>query len=464
MKQGTLREHAHIVETVLRVCDLTAVTLAALVSYTLYFKTSQFNTIYSIGVAIGVLCTLAVFRHFTVYRTWRGTSIFNEIKVLSQAWSAVFVILSLIYFVTGSLSIYPLEWLLLWMLLAWMFLVIFHTALRLALRQIRRRGFNQRSVILIGYDQLCGKLARQLTDARWAGLKVLGFFDERGADRITPQREAPYLGTLNHVDDYLRKNDVDQIWLAYPLRAENRVQQVVHRLRHCPLDVRYALDIDTFRLFNHSITEVASVPVLTLSESPLHGMRWLAKSLEDFIFASLLLLLTSPLFVIIAIGVKLSSPGPVFYRQERVSWNNKPFTMLKFRSMPVEAEAETGPVWNSRNDRRATEFGAFLRRTSLDELPQLINVLRGEMSLVGPRPERPYFVEKYKDEIPDYMKKHMVKAGITGWAQINGWRGNTDLKKRIEYDLYYIKNWSIWFDLKILFLTPFKGLVHRNAY
>jgi putative colanic acid biosynthesis UDP-glucose lipid carrier transferase len=212
------------------------------------------------------------------------------------------------------------------------------------------------------------------------------------------------------------------------------------------------------------VTEFAGLPVVNVSVSPMEGPNWLIKRVEDAMFSLAILVLISPLLLAIAIGVKLSSPGPVFYRQERVGWNGRPFEMLKFRSMPVDTENETGPVWAKRGEHRATGFGAFLRRTSLDELPQFINVLRGEMSIVGPRPERPVFVEKFKDEIPDYMKKHLVKAGITGWAQINGWRGDTDLEKRIEYDLYYIENWSLWFDIKIILLTLIKGFVHKNAY
>jgi putative colanic acid biosynthesis UDP-glucose lipid carrier transferase len=164
------------------------------------------------------------------------------------------------------------------------------------------------------------------------------------------------------------------------------------------------------------------------------------------------------------VGVKLSSPGPVFYRQQRVSWNNKPFVMLKFRSMPTNVESASGPVWAKADENRATPFGSFLRKSSLDELPQFINVLKGDMSIVGPRPERPHFVDQFKDEVPFYMKKHMVKAGITGWAQINGWRGETDLSKRIEHDIYYIQNWSIWFDLNIFLRTFASGFISKNAY
>jgi putative colanic acid biosynthesis UDP-glucose lipid carrier transferase len=189
----------------------------------------------------------------------------------------------------------------------------------------------------------------------------------------------------------------------------------------------------------------------------------LLKKLEDFFVSLSVLLLASPVMLLIALGVKLSSPGPVFYRQERVTWNGGRFRILKFRTMPTDAEAASGPVWSHRNESRATPFGAFLRRTSLDELPQFINALRGEMSVVGPRPERPEFVERFKHEIPGYMQKHLVKAGITGWAQVNDFRGDTNLHERIQYDLYYIENWSLWFDLRIIALTFLHILRSRNA-
>lgn len=193
------------------------------------------------------------------------------------------------------------------------------------------------------------------------------------------------------------------------------------------------------------------------------GMNQLVKWLEDKVVSSLILLLISPLMIFLALGVMLTSRGPVFYRQERVGLNNKPFHMLKFRSMPVDTE-KTGVHWGGSAAKATTRFGQFIRKTSLDELPQFLNVLKGDMSIVGPRPERPMFVEQFKEEIPDYMKKHMVKAGITGWAQVHGWRGDTDLKTRIEYDLYYIENWSLWLDLKIIVMTVFKGFVNKNAY
>jgi putative colanic acid biosynthesis UDP-glucose lipid carrier transferase len=212
------------------------------------------------------------------------------------------------------------------------------------------------------------------------------------------------------------------------------------------------------------MTEIAGLPVINLTDSPMHGIDALVKTIEDLLLATIFLVVTLPLMLAIAIGIKATSRGPAFYRQERVTWNGARFAMLKFRTMPVGAEAKSGPVWANSATPRATPFGAWLRRWSLDELPQFVNVLRGEMSIVGPRPERPEFVARFRQEIPGYMQKHLVKAGITGWAQVNDFRGDTDLAERIRYDLFYIENWSVWFDLRIIAMTIFHVIRSRNAY
>jgi putative colanic acid biosynthesis UDP-glucose lipid carrier transferase len=237
---------------------------------------------------------------------------------------------------------------------------------------------------------------------------------------------------------------------------------VLRTLRDSPAEVRFVPDIYSFHLLNHSFTEVAGLPVISVTETPMVGVNRLLKAFEDFMLSLALLVLTAPLLAVVAIAVKLSSPGPVLYRQERMTWNGERFDILKFRTMPVDAEAR-GAMWSEQASARATPFGAFLRRFSLDELPQLFNVLRGEMSLVGPRPERPEFVAKFRQEIEGYMQKHLVKAGITGWAQVNDLRGDSDLARRIQYDLYYIDHWSIWFDLRILALTLWHILTSRHA-
>ncbi|HIP53599.1 MAG TPA: exopolysaccharide biosynthesis polyprenyl glycosylphosphotransferase, partial [Chromatiales bacterium] len=271
------------------------------------------------------------------------------------------------------------------------------------------------------------------------------------------------LGTIKDLSKYVNENDIDQVWIAFPFKGEGRGKEVLDELRHSTVNIRYILDLNAFKDTEKTLTDFGGIPLLDIDVTPLEGMAAYIKLIEDKILSAFALTILSPIFLIIAIGVKLSSPGPVFYRQERISWNNKPFMMLKFRSMPVDSE-KGGVSWGGAKNKQPTSFGSFLRKTSLDELPQFINVLKGDMSIIGPRPERPVFVNQFKDEIPEYMKKHMVKAGITGWAQVNGLRGDTDLKKRIEYDLFYIRHWSLGFDIKIAFQTIFKGFINKNAY
>jgi putative colanic acid biosynthesis UDP-glucose lipid carrier transferase len=255
---------------------------------------------------------------------------------------------------------------------------------------------------------------------------------------------------------------LDEIWVMLPLGDTQAIERTLHALRHSAASIRLVPDLLTLRLINHGVTEVMGVPMYDVFASPMTGTNRLLKWLEDKVLSLLILTLISPVMVVVALGVKLNSSGPVFYRQERVGLNNRPFNMLKFRSMPVDVEKD-GVHWGGAAEKATTRFGQFIRKTSLDELPQFFNVLLGDMSIVGPRPERPMFVEQFKEEIPDYMKKHLVKAGITGWAQVHGWRGDTDLKTRIEFDLFYIENWSVWLDLKIIFLTVFKGFLNKNA-
>jgi Undecaprenyl-phosphate glucose phosphotransferase len=228
--------------------------------------------------------------------------------------------------------------------------------------------------------------------------------------------------------------------------------------------VRLVADVPNLAGVSLTTTFFEGMPIVGLRESPHFGFNIVIKRIMDIVLASLAIVVLSPLLFVIALAVKFTSKGPIFFRQERCGLNGKSFQMLKFRSMRVDAEAATGPVWAAKQDDRKTPIGGILRKTSLDELPQFINVVRGDMSIVGPRPERPVFIERFRKTIPNYMARHAVKCGITGWAQVNGWRGNTSLRKRIQYDLYYIVHWNPMFDLKIMWMTLWNGLVHRNAY
>ena len=382
-----------------------------------------------------------------VYRSWRGSQMPAMLVGVTVRWVAVIGLLLMWLFIFRAAQDFSRIWFLLWSIIGLVFLWLERLGVYLFLRALRRRGFNLRHVALVGSGPAAENLKQRLSSAGWSGYNIAV---------SVPATDAVALGSLAEAD-------VDEVWLALPLSDEAAIKDALHALRHSTASIRFVPDLFTLRLINHGVSDVLGMPMYDLSTSPMTGMNQLVKWLEDKVLSSLILLLISPLMIFLALGVKLTSPGPVFYRQERVGLNNKPFHMLKFRSMPVDTE-KSGVQWGGSAAKATTRFGQFIRKTSLDELPQFLNVLKGDMSIVGPRPERPMFVEQFKEEIPDYMKKHMVKAGITGWAQVHGWRGDTDLHTRIEYDLYYIENWSLWLDLKIIVMTVFKGFVNKNAY
>lgn len=396
-------------------------------------------------IAIGAL--LFAVPSGEAYRSWRGAQMPAILGKVAARWLVVVGLLLLWLFTFKASQDFSRIWFGIWVLLATLLLWLERIAVYLVLRLLRRQGFNLRHVALVGSGPAAENLKQRLVSAGWSGYQIA---------LTVPATDAVGL-------ERLAAATVDEVWLALPLSDEVAVQSALHALRHSTASIRFVPDLFTLRLINHGVTDVLGMPMYDLSTSPMTGMNQLVKWLEDKVLSSLILLLISPVMIFLALGVKLTSPGPVFYRQERVGLNNKPFHMLKFRSMPVDIE-KAGVQWGGSAAKATTWFGQFIRKTSLDELPQFLNVLKGDMSIVGPRPERPMFVEQFKEEIPDYMKKHMVKAGITGWAQVHGWRGDTDLHTRIEYDLYYIENWSIWLDLKIIVMTVFKGFVNKNAY
>ena len=382
-----------------------------------------------------------------VYRSWRGSQIPSMLAGVSVRWAGLVGMLLLWLFVFKASDDFSRVWFLLWTVMSLVLLWVERLCIYLFLRTLRRKGFNLRHVALVGSGAAAENIKKRLSAAGWSGYKIV----------LDVPRTDP--GSLAALESAL----VDEVWLALSFSEEQAIKDALHALRHSTASIRFAPDLFALRLVNHGMSDVLGMPMYDLSTSPMTGVNQLIKWLEDKLLSALILLLISPLMLVLALGVKLTSRGPVFYRQQRVGLNNQPFNMLKFRSMPVDIEKD-GVRWGGSAAKATTRFGQFIRKTSLDELPQFINVLKGDMSIVGPRPERPMFVEQFKEEIPDYMKKHLVKAGITGWAQVNGWRGDTDLKTRIEYDLYYIENWSLWFDIKIILLTIFKGFVNKHAY
>ncbi|MBA2301622.1 MAG: undecaprenyl-phosphate glucose phosphotransferase [Acidobacteria bacterium] len=335
--------------------------------------------------------------------------------------------------------------------------------IREALERRWKAGIGLKRVLIAGSGDLGRMVADKVLQHRELGFQVVGFVDDRAAGDHIGYRGLPLLGTLPETDEIIRREKIDHVYVALPLEEHVKMLGLVEVTSREGVDVHVVPDLLQFIALRARLENLDGVPIISLNDVPLRGFNSLLKrGIDAAISGSALVCLGLP-FAIIALLIRRGSTGPVFYTQERMGLDGKAFHVYKFRSMFVGAEDDTGPVWARDDDPRCTPVGKWLRRLDLDELPQLWNVLRGDMSIVGPRPERPYFVEQFKHRIPQYMLRHKVKAGITGWAQVNGWRGNTSLEKRIEYDLYYIENWSVGLDLKIMWLTVMRGF-HRHAF
>lgn len=338
---------------------------------------------------------------------------------------------------------------------------------RPVLRHFWRRAYPENAgerVLIVGSKELAAQVAENINKNPVLGLSLVGFLARDEAKVGSQVAGLTVLGSFAQVADIVAQQHIQVVIIALPLGAHESLPKILDGLSEELVDVRIVPDLYRFMSLGSTVESFEGMPIIGLRGSRLEGWPRVLKRVIDVTGSLLFIMILSPLMALIAIGVKLSSPGPVLYRQKRMGLDGVEFEMYKFRTMRVGAEAETGPVWAKPDDPRRTRLGAILRRTSLDELPQFFNVLSGEMSLVGPRPERPELITEFRSQIPGYMLRHMVKAGITGWAQINGWRGNTDLTKRIEHDLYYIENWSLIFDIKIILLTPFRGLINPHAY
>jgi Undecaprenyl-phosphate glucose phosphotransferase len=352
---------------------------------------------------------------------------------------------------------------------AWGFFLGFNIVLTFALREVvrgllRRRwraGIGLRRVLIVGSGDLGRMVADRILEHAELGFKLMGFADDRAfATDAIGYRGLPVLGAIAQVPELCAQEKIDEIYVALPLEEHIKMLGVVEfATREC-LAVQVVPDLLQFIALRARLEDLDGLPLIRIHDVPLQGFNNVLKRVVDLGLSTTVVVLGAIPALLIALVIKRSSPGPIFYSQERMGLDGKAFTVHKFRSMPVDAEDASGPVWARDDDPRATRIGRWLRRHDVDELPQFWNVLKGDMSIVGPRPERPFFVEQFKHKIPQYMLRHKVKAGITGWAQVNGWRGNTSLEKRIEFDLYYIENWSLSLDFKIMWLTLVKGL-HR---
>lgn len=342
--------------------------------------------------------------------------------------------------------------------------IIARNLIRWCLRKIRRKGFNLRHLIFVGYSGAAEAfIDRILANPQW-GYKISGILDDNKEPGYTYKGIA-VLGSTDELEKILENNRLDEIALTLALREYYKLKRIVAICEKSGVHTKFVPDYNDIIPTRPYTEDLLGLPVVNIRHVPLtNSFNMICKRAMDIVGAIVAIIIFSPVMLVTAVLVKTTSKGPLIYKQERVGLHNQTFQMYKFRSMEVQSAKSEKRAWTVRDDPRVTKVGRVIRKTSIDELPQLFNILKGDMSLVGPRPERPFFVEKFREEIPRYMVKHQVRPGLTGWAQVNGYRGDTSIKKRIEYDLYYIENWTMGLDIKILFLTFFKGFVNKNAY
>ena len=336
--------------------------------------------------------------------------------------------------------------------------------IRITLRQLRKKGFNQKHMILVGYSRAAEEyIDRIKANPEW-GYEIMGILDDN-VEQGMKYRGVRVFGRTEEIEEVLERAKPDEIAITLGLSEYSKLEHIVAVCEKSGVHTKFIPDYNNIIPTRPYTEDLMGLPVINIRHVPLtNTFNAFIKRSVDLVGAVCAIIVFSPIMLVTAVAVKLSSPGPLIYTQERVGLHNRNFKMYKFRSMGVQSPKKERGAWTVPDDPRVTKVGKIIRKTSIDELPQLFNILKGDMSLVGPRPERPFFVEKFREEIPRYMIKHQVRPGMTGWAQINGYRGNTSIRKRIEYDLYYIENWTLGFDIKILFLTIFKGFINKNAY
>jgi putative colanic acid biosynthesis UDP-glucose lipid carrier transferase len=466
--RGPLQEQSTHFSAVLRLLDVLSVIATSVAAYMLRHGDAEFPLDYQAATIIGVLLTLIIFPRANVYSFWRGKSMRQHARALATGWIAVGGILSMIAFATKTSEAFSRVWLILWMLGEFGTLLTMRLVMSQIASFIRKKGWDQSRILIIGEGSLGRKVAQRLAESPWLGVDVIAVIDLRTGKSDPRVPGANGFTDFSYLRRFVDEKHIDEVWIAAPLRSERRIRSILHTLRDSMVSLRFVPAMFGAHVLRQKVNIVAGLPVMDLFPSPMVGINRILKAIEDRVLALVMLVLTAPLLMLVAIGVKLSSPGPIIFRQQRHGWDGQPFTLYKFRTMVVHSETDDCVTQACRNDPRVTRFGAFLRRTSLDELPQLINVLQGDMSLVGPRPHAVSHNEYYKNLIEPYRGRARVKPGITGWAQVNGFRGATNalekMVKRVEYDIYYIENWSLWFDLKIMLLTLVKGFYHENAY
>jgi putative colanic acid biosynthesis UDP-glucose lipid carrier transferase len=459
-----------------RIIDIAMVALGALIAAAVHNgQWVWLDDMQSVSLAFDCLLVVVFFPALGIYQSWRGKPLMDLLFRVSGAWVMVETTGVLISFSLHRSDMLSRLWLLYWAAATIVLLIVTKALVYSVLKGLRREGFNHKAVAIVGGAPYGKFLIEQMRSRPEAGFSPLVVYDEDGP--VDPYQDPDAAQVVEGVPverdfatmiQLVRDRAIRELWLALPISKEKTIHRFVMELRNDFVNIRFIPDVRSLTLFSQPMVDLLGVPAINLAASPITDLRVLPKRVFDRLFAFGALTALAPLMLVIAVMVKLSSPGPVFFRQKRKGIDGNQFEIYKFRSMKVHAEVAGKVTQATRRDPRITAVGAFLRRTSLDELPQFINVLRGEMSVVGPRPHALEHDDIYKDLVKGYMHRYRIKPGITGWAQINGYRGETDriekMMGRVKLDLYYMQNWTFWLDIKIVVLTFWKGFVGSNAY
>ena len=455
------KANASIISMVQRFSDISIIFFGGFVASKINDQGFNYEHVLVTLIALVVFQMIGGITDF--YRSWRGGKFSTELRLILKNWTLSLIVTAGITSFMAN-SNFTFEIFLYWYLSVCIGFTICRSAIRFLAGTVRNFGYNTRKVAVAGSMPIGVKLLKSFKDEPWLGFIVEGIYDDV---RSYNDSEIKYSGNLDKLVEDARQGRLDYVYIAMKMSEEDKFRKILSQLTNTTCSVMFIPDVFTFNILQSRTEEVNGVPVVPLFDTPLNGINKVFKRVEDVLLSLMILLFISPVLLLIAAAVKFTSEGPVIFRQTRYGMDGKPIMVWKFRSMSV-MENDSIVTQAKKGDVRVTKVGAFLRRTSLDELPQFFNVLLGGMSIVGPRPHAVAHNEQYRNLIEGYMLRHKVKPGITGWAQINGWRGETDtldkMQKRVEYDLEYIRDWSIWLDIKIIFLTVFKGFIHKSAY
>jgi len=466
-----IRENQKYFNLILILADSAVIIISLILAWYLRFQTTIFGDVgvsgwgfteYMIPLVVIIPIYLVLYYIFALYRPQRTSTLISEIgDIIKANFTGLVILTALLYLISADdYSRYVLA---AFTIFTTLFTVIERMVIRNSLRIIRSKGYNVKHVLVVGGDELGLKFARRIDENQHIGYHIIGFLDDN-LEKEYKILNSKVIGKIKDLEHIVLSNHLDRVVITLSPRDYN----ILEIIDICEKHGVKAVIIPEFSKYfpaRPTIDMLDDIPIIDVRYVPLDNMyKKFLKRTFDCIAASLAIIILSPIILATAVLVKLSSPGSIIYKQERVGLNRKKFQIYKFRSMKNHDETKIAPQWTTEDDPRKTTIGSFIRRTSIDEFPQFFNILKGDMSLIGPRPERPVFVEMFREQIPKYMIKHYVRPGMTGWAQVNGWRGNTSIEKRIEHDIYYVENWTILLDIKIFFLTFIRGFINKNAY